>query len=416
MRNAFVSLCRALALAVIAVVAVPGAAQAGQPIPENDPFFAIPPNVGSYAPGDVIAARKISAKVLQLPLPVNAWQVKYRTSDRLGKPTATVTTVIRPLLPWTGPGPQPLVSYQTAEDGVSTRCAPSYALSAGLLGAAGPVGGATNSYPETLLISSALSRGFAVSVPDYEGLQSQFLVADVEAKGVLDGLRAARRFGPANLANSPVGVWGYSGGSFASAVAAQLQPSYAPELPMKAVALGGFLGSVRATIDAFDGSFAGGAIPMGMHGFDRSYPQIRIRDRLNATGQKLFDATKADCINDAVARRPFLKVSDIEAEPNTLDQPDIAAMLDENSPLHRAGVPSAPVFEYHATNDELAPIGPARATLRTYCAAGVPVEHVARPLGEHLTEVGLGANSALAFLANRFAGKPPVNTCDSIPQ
>ncbi|MFL6089532.1 MAG: lipase family protein [Aeromicrobium sp.] len=415
MRNGRVSLRVAGYLAVAALSLTPSASHAAQPIPETDPFFAVPSNVGSYQPGDVIDARKVSAKMLELPLPTQAWQVKYRTSDRLGKPTATVTTVIKPLLPWTGPGAQPLVSYQTAEDGVSTRCAPSYALSAGLLGTAGPVGGATNSYPETMLIASAMQRGLAVSVPDYEGLQSQFLVADVEAKGVLDGLRAARRFGPANLANSPVGVWGYSGGAFASGVAAQLQPSYAPELPMKAVALGGFLGSIRATIDAFDGSVAGGAIPMGMHGLDRAYPQIHIREHLNATGQGLFDATAADCINDAVARHPFLKVSDIEAEPNTLDEPEIATMLNENSPLYRTGVPGAPVYEYHATNDELAPIGPARATLRKYCEAGVPVEHVARPIGEHLTEVGFGASNALTFLTNRFAGKPFVNTCGSIP-
>jgi hypothetical protein len=398
------------------MLAGPAPAQAARPIPENDPFFAIPADVGRYQPGDVVAARKVSVKVLELPLPVDAWQVKFRTSDRLGKPTATVTTVIKPLMPWTGPGRQPLVSYQTAEDGVSTRCAPSYALTAGLLGAAGPLGGATNSYPETLLIGAALQRGFAVSVPDYEGLQSQFLVADVEAKGVLDGLRAARRFEPAKLADAPVGVWGYSGGAFASAVAAQLQPTYAPELPMTAVTLGGMVGSIRASIDAFSGSVAGGAIPMGMHGFDRAYPQIHIRDQLNPTGQKLFDATEADCINDAVARRPFLKISDIEAEPNTLDEPDIAAMLNENSPLYRSGAPTAPVFEYHATSDELAPIGPARATLRKYCEAGVPVEHVARPVGEHLTEVGLGANRALAFMAKRFAGRPPVDTCDSIPR
>jgi hypothetical protein len=155
---------------------------------------------------------------------------------------------------------------------------------------------------------------------------------------------------------------------------------------------------------------------MGMHGFDRSYPEMRIRDRLSAYGQTAFDATVADCINDAVVRAPFLKVEDIEAKPQTLDEPDIASMLRENSPGGRDGTPTAPVYEYHALLDELAPIGPARAVLRNYCAAGVPVEHRTRLVGEHLTEVGAGAPEAMGFLANRFAGKPPIDTCGSIPQ
>ena len=37
-------------------------------------------------------------------------------------------------------------------------------------------------------------------------------------------------------------------------------------------------------------------------------------------------------------------------------------------------------------------------------------------VGEHLTEIALGAPGALAFLSNRFAGKQPVNTCSSIPR
>ena len=415
MRKMHVSLCWALAAPILTLI-TPSTAQAAQPIPENDPFFAVPANIANYKAGDVIASRSVSAKMFNLPFPVKAWQLKYRTSDRLGTPTATVTTLISPLMPWTGTGAQPLLSYQTAEDGVTTRCAPSYALTAGILGSAGIVRGITGSYTETPLIAWALQRGFAVSVPDYEGLQSQFLVADVAAKGVLDGLRAARRFAPAKLNQSPVGLWGYSGGAFASGVAAQLQGSYAPDLPLKGVALGGYVGSIRASIDAFSGSFAGSAIPMGMHGFDRAYPNLQIRTRLNALGQKLFDATSADCIYDAAQRRPFLKVSDIEAAPNTLDQPAIADMLKSNSPLYRAGVPTAPVFEYHATDDELAPIEPVRATLRKYCAAGVAVQHTERKVGEHLTEVGLGASAALTFLADRFSGKPPINTCRSIPE
>jgi hypothetical protein len=407
MRNVIVSV-----LSTVALCALPtSAAGAPLPIPEQDPFFATPANLSALKPGTIIRTRTIQPKVFEIPVPARGWQLLYRTSDRRGRATVTATTLLMPTLT-AGllRDPRPVVSYQTAEDGVSTRCAPSYAMSAGLQG------GLTGSYSEIPLLSSMLLRGWAVAVPDYEGMRSEFLVADVAAKGVLDGLRAVRNFTSAGLSTSPIGMWGYSGGAFATANAAQLQAEYAPELPLKAVALGGLLGDIRATIDAFSGSFAGGAIPMGMHGFDRSYPEMGIRDRLNPYGQRKFDESAADCIFDAVPRTPFLKVEDIEAEPGTLDQTDVATMLRENSPAGRAGVPVAPVYEYHTLLDELAPIGSARAVLRNYCAAGVAVEHRTKLVGEHNTEIGAGAPQAMAFLANRFAGRPPINTCGSIPR
>jgi hypothetical protein len=389
----------------------PSAASAAKPpIPEDDPFFAAPAKLASLKPGEIIRTRTIKPKAFEIPIPAKGWQLLYRTSDRRGRATVTATTLLVPTASAVRAGVMPLVSYQTAEDGVSTRCAPSYAMSAGL------AGGLTGSYSEIPLLSSMLLRGWAVAVPDYEGMRSEFLIADVAAKGVLDGIRAVRSFGEVRLSESPVGMWGYSGGAFATANAAQLQGEYAPELPMQAVALGGLVGDIRAVIDAFSGSYAGGAIPMGMHGFDRSYPEMHIRDRLNAYGQKKFDASAADCIFDAAPRTPFLKVEDIEAQPHTLDQPDVARMLRENSPVGRPGAPGAPVYEYHTLLDELAPIKPARAVLRNYCAAGVPVEHRTKLVGEHNTEVVLGAPGAVSFLANRFAGKSPIDTCAAIPR
>ncbi|KAA1417835.1 lipase [Nocardioides humilatus] len=393
------------------VVATPSTQAAGAvPVPEEDPFYAVPANVADYDNGEVISFRPITPKAFEIPLPAQGWQVLYRTEDRVGRPTATVTTVLVPDRAWKGAGPRPLLSYQTAEDGVAGKCAPSYAFSAGVRG------GLTNAYPELGLVAMALLRGWAVSVPDYEGPQSQFLVAGVQAKGVLDGIRAARSFAPAAIdPAAPIGLWGYSGGSLASLTAAQFQPTYAPELRLSALALGGLVANVRATIDAFDGSVFGGAIPMGINGFLRGYPELGIGDYLNESGRALVAKAAGDCINDAVARRPFLTIAQMEAVPHALDQAPIAAMLRENSPLFMPGVPEVPIYHYHAKLDELAPIGPARAVLRRFCAAGVDVESHETALGEHLTEVGRGAAGAMQFLARRFGGKAPRNTCAKIP-
>lgn len=398
-----------LAAVMLAATAGPAVA-APPPVPEDDPFYAVPSNIARHRPGVVLDSRSIPAKVYDLPVPAQAWQIKYRTEDSKGKATATVTTLLVPTQKWTGVGSRPLVSYQTAEDGVAGRCAPSYALRAGM------AGGYTGSYSETGLMGLALSQGWAVAAPDYEGPRSEFLVADTEAKGVLDGVRAVQRFDPAGFGPSPVALWGYSGGSFASATAAQLQPTYAPELKLSGVALGGLVGDIRATIDAFSGSIGGGAIPMGINGFLRAYPELDLLQYLNESGKAKVKETERDCIFDSSPRYPFLKVSDIEAVPDALSAPPVAQMLRDNSPLHRSGAPSAPVYHYHTVLDEFAPIAPARATLRRYCDAGTPVQSVEKLVGEHLTEIALGAPGAVAFLAQRFAGKPIKNTCERIPR
>jgi len=401
----------ALATIITAVLlSSPANATGAAPIPENDPFFEPPADVAQLEPGDIVRVRTVQVKAFELPIPVDAWQILYRTSDRRDRPTVTATTLIVPRAAWRGSGPRPVVSYQTAEDGVSTRCAPSYALTAGLRG------GYTGSYSEGPVVIAAVMQGWAVSVPDYEGMESQFLVADVAGKAILDGLRAVRDFTEIDLSDSPAAIWGYSGGAFATAAAAQMQESYAPELNIVAVSLGGLLGDVRATIDAFDGSVAGSAVPMGMHGIDRAYPELQIRERLNPLGQRLFEQTADLCLFEAVVVRPFLTVAQIEAEPGMLDRPEVAAVLQENSPMMRAGTPMAPVYEYHALFDEFAPIEPAQRVLRNYCDAGVDVQHQTTLLGEHLTEIVLGIPGALNFLNQRFADKPAKNTCARVPR
>jgi len=91
-------------------------------------------------------------------------------------------------------------------------------------------------------------------------------------------------------------------------------------------------------------------------------------------------------------------------------------MLRRNSPLFRPGAPTAPVYAYHTLLDEFAPIGPARATLRKYCAAGTPVQYAEKLLGEHLTELALGVPGVIGFLTRRFDRHPPRDDCASIPR
>lgn len=397
-----------LALALLAALLLAAPAGASVPLPDDDPFYAVPKQrkLKSFANGDVINSRPVDVGSLGVPLDVEAWQVKYKTIDVHGRASAYVTTVMVPRTPWTGDGPRPLLSYQTAEDGVGSKCSPSYGLRAGFDAAS------SNSAQETIAMRLALTRGWAVAAPDYEGPRSEFLGAKGEARGVIDGIRAALRFDEAAFgAATPVGLWGYSGGAMASSLAAQYQPRYAPKLTLTAVALGGVVADIRATMRDFSGSIFGGAITIGLVAIDRSYPQLDLRRYLNAKGLEALEVAKDFCISDAVGRYPSATFEDFLTDPASLNLPVVDRLLSRISPIGFRGTPQAPVYEYHAILDELAPIEPARALVARFCAAGVPVQHVEDAVGEHISELVTGFFGAMEYLAARFESQPPPSNC-----
>ncbi|WP_338772953.1 lipase family protein [Nocardia vulneris] len=400
---------RLLAAAIVAAyVAVTSAGAAtAVPLPEQDSFYTVPPGIADLPNGTVLASRPIDAQSYFQPLAADAWQVQYKTIDNRNEPSAYIATILVPQQEWRGIGPRPLLSYQVAEDGVGTKCAPSYALRGGL------GGGPSNSFSETGMIGIALQQGWAVVVPDYQGPNSDFSGADGYAHGVLDGIRAATAFPPAGVDSAaPIGLWGYSGGAQATAVAAQAHSTYAPELALSGAALGGVVADLAATLAGFSGGPMGGALVIGLAGLDRSYPDADVLRYVNESGRRMIAAGRSDCLLDAALAHPFLSVAELEAWPGSLtDNAELSRVIRSTSPLFRAGAPTAPVLIYHAINDEFAPIDSARGLAENYCAAGTPVQRVENPIGEHGTEAAAGLPAALTYLSDRFSGRPAPSTC-----
>lgn len=376
------------------------------PAPDEDPFYAQPPDLADTRPGDLLDSRKVDVNAYLIPLPVDAWQVKYRSEDNTGKPTADVTTIMVPKTAWTGPGPRPLVSYQTAEDSAGTQCAPSYGLRVGPIQS--PIGN-FESGPMTL----ALQRGWAVAAPDYEGPDSQLLGGYAEAHGVLDSLTAIRRFEPADLQHSPIGLTGYSGGAVATTWATQYQRRLAPDLPIRGVAMGGVVADYRSTIKQFDLFQLDAVVMMGVATISRAYPGQKLVDTyLNDKGKQVYDDVARSCAHEAMLRHPLARIERMTTVPKVFDDPRVVSFLRRISPISNTGTPMAPIFEYHAISDELAPIGPARELVRHFCAAGAKVEMTETP-GEHGTEAVRGLLPALNYLSDRFAGQPAPSDCRS---
>lgn len=228
--------------------------------------------------------RSVSVTGLGIPIPVRATQALVRSTDAQGGPMAIVTTVMVPLTPYVA-GQRPLLSYQPAIDSLGEQCQPSHTLQ-------------TGTEKELPRLSLGLAKGWAVVVTDYQGPRHSYGAGRLEGQATLDGIRAAEQLPGTGLAGTatPVGVWGYSGGGLASGWAAELQPTYAPELDVKGVAAGGMPSDLAAAGRLLDGGPFSGLFIAAAVGVSREYPEIL--PVFNEDGRQMIEDIGDQCVGE----------------------------------------------------------------------------------------------------------------------
>lgn len=159
-------------------------------------------------------------------------RVMYRSTDTRGNPIAVTGTYFEPYNDWPGKGPRPLISYAPGTQGQGNQCAPSRMFNQGIHYSGG--WDLMANYEE-LFVATMVARGFAIVMTDYEGLGTSTMHTYVgrvaEGQAVLDAARAAKHLPGTSLKpDGPVALWGYSQGGGATASAAELASSYAPDL------------------------------------------------------------------------------------------------------------------------------------------------------------------------------------------
>ncbi|WP_024800673.1 lipase family protein [Nocardia sp. BMG51109] len=387
-----------LALALLAVPGMP-AARADVPVPDDDPFYSVPGDLAERPNGAVLGSRPIP--LFDLPIPVSAWQLRYRTTDSEDRPLVDVATVIVPPVP--SPGTRPLLSYQVPEDSLATRCAPSYALRGGR----DP--GVVNTMLDIPYLTEALRRGWAVVVSDYEGPQSRFFDGPGSGRAVLDGIRAARAFPPAGVADGPVGAWGYSGGAFATLWAAQLRAGYAPDVRFSGISAGGVPADIPAVAQRVDGGVQAGLALLIVIALARNHPDSGLAELLNDRGRELLAESATACGPDLVTRFPGAHVDDFSTVPNLLAHPVFRATADRNALGEPA--PDTPLYLYHGNTDDVIPVAGFTELVGTYCAQGATLTAIHSPFPSHNGAAIGEAAGGMNFLSDRFAGSSPVPGC-----
>lgn len=395
-------------------------------------FYEVPASALGGAPGTVVDTQPypplLSIPNQQGPWPSGAQRIMYRTTDAHGAATAASGTYFDASLPWIGAGPRPLVVLGPGTQGQGDQCAPSRLFQDGVHYNA-PLDFAVEY--EVLQVHALLSRGIDVVVTDYQGLGTAGMhsYVDRRAQGhaMLDAARAVKALPGSRIGDdNPIGFWGYSQGGGAAASAAEMQPSYAPDLDVRGTYAGGPPADLRAVAAALDGGLATGLLGYAVNSIYAGYPETRadIDGALAPAGRQALDEIAAQCVPETIARYGLHRTTEWTKDGRSLAElidalPSVSAVVDEQR-IGRS-TPGSPVLIVQGRNDDLIPHTQATRLAADWCAQGATVEFRTEEIppiapgfvvGHGLPMVS-GLPSALDWMTDRFDGVPARSGCSN---
>ncbi|MEX3504576.1 lipase family protein [Corynebacterium sp. LK2510] len=399
------------------------ATPAGNPVAGYDPFYDDPvDDLGS--PGTVLR-RQAAPHLLNIlgpGFPGYAEKILYTSTTVHGERVATSGFVIQPANPWRGPGPTPTVVFAPGTRGSGDACAPSRGpwLTA-QLDAVAPALGLNYELPS---YTAAALLGMRVVVVDYIGLGTPgphtYVLHDEEAHAVID---AARAVAPAG---DPVAFYGYSQGGGAAAAAAELQPSYAPEINLRGTFAGAPPADLFATMEGVDGSAIVAVLGYALNGWADRYPQMNgiVDPVLNDRGREFVRTTANSCISDGAVRWALTDTRALTSTGESLSEiarrePELQKLFDAQRLGRRA--PTSPILVTTGGNDDVVPSAQVVQLARDYCAIGAPVNLLNENISALTPQLKAGVNHALGiatqavpsvqWLNDRFGGVEAVSNC-----
>jgi pimeloyl-ACP methyl ester carboxylesterase len=222
---------------------------------------------------------------------------------------------------------------------------------------------------------------------------------------VLDSMRAARWLHPSELPEGgPAAIIGYSEGGYAAAWAAQLQPTYAPDIPLVGVSAGAAAANLETAGPNLDNTFFSFFTAYGGIGYAAAYPELDIDQYLTEKGRKMIPFLRESTILQAAIRGPHFASSNDLTDPNVLGLPEWKLRLREN----RLGgiAPEAPVLLNHARRDQIVSFVQSLDLRDDWRALGADVRlYVTRGGVDHISGAVAGTPVALDWLARRLESR-----------
>ena len=361
--------------------------------PEGDAFYVPPDPLPKAKPGTIIWARPVTA-----PPGANGWLVLYHSRSVAGKDVAVSGVVYAPQ----GPSPKggrPIVSWGHGGAGVADACAPTrlYTAEPEILG-----GG---------LVGDLIAQGVVVVATDYEGLGTPgvapFLVGESEGRSLLDAARAAHRMPDAGAGRSVI-VAGHSEGGQSALFAGELARSYAPELRVLGVTAGAPAADMTVIVPiAVTRPLAAGYGIMALIGLEAAYPKAKAAAVLTPDALSRTTVVNTGCTSDVLTA--------YAAAPQPLVTRDLstwqpwARLLRKNSAGNR--VTKVPVLVYQGDADPTIPKGLTDGLVTKLCSLGDTVDYRVYAGANHNSALTAAKPDLVAWIADRFAGRPATSTC-----
>jgi hypothetical protein len=418
---------RVLLTAGIAVAgsltAVPHAANAAPLLClESDAgIYTAPASVTGNA-GDLISCRSVTLTEVPGKIPMNAWKVKYTSTDLNGKKIAVSGTVAVPKAAWTKGGSRPTVAFNPGTLGSGPQCAFSKQIA-----------GEYQDEYEGDQLAAFLKAGFAVAATDgvgyLDGQTHTYMIGHNAGHALLDIVRAARQIPFGSLkSDGKVAISGYSEGGGASLWGAQLAASYAPELKVVGAAAGGVPGDLKVTAAKLNGGPFAGFLVDAVLGLHAAYPTLPFDSLLNAKGAQAVKDGGSLCVAGTLAAFVGADIKNYSTAGYTLDQ--LYTLKDASGQTwgdavgaQKLGVgiggPASsakykigfPTYQYRGALEEIIPTETEDATRQAYCDAGIRTQWNKSYPGDHILADGQAIKDVTAWIGDRFTDQPAPSNC-----
>lgn len=356
-------------------------------------FFSTPLAAGKSRPGDLLAHETYPGYAV--PVGVSAQRIIYHSQDAEGHDVTASAAVLTP----PGQAPKdgwPVIVWAHGTSGVAQQCAPSLMK---------------DLYYGDEGLFAFLAAGFAVIAVDYHGLGTpglhQYVDKLAQAHDVIYAVPAARTAEPA-LGRKWV-VDGHSQGGLAAWGAAELESTRRDPGYLGAVSVAGAarLQELLAHLSQTPG--VGFYLAFMAYGIHARFPEFQPADMLTPAAMRSYaTVTTEGCWYTGYAAYLGVPGSSL-LRGGWKRNPSVQRFSKENA-LGEKPV-GGPLLVIAGEADTTVPIGDVRVIVAAACHSGAAVSFRSYPGLDHDPTMEQSVPDQLAWIKERFAGKPAGRSC-----
>ena len=301
-------------------------------------------------------------------------------------------------------GGRPVVAWAHGTLGMGDACTPSRS---------------TNPLQDTdNWLGEMMDLGWVVVSTDYVGMGTPgpnlYLVAQAEARDVVNSVRAARNVPEAEAGNRFI-AWGHSQGGHSSLWTGHLAKTLAPELDLIAVAAAAPAAELNRIIGAQWATPVGWVIgPEVEQSWPVVYPGLPLEGVVTARGIANSERLANECIK--AAGLEGLARTDLGQDYFVADPVTNEAWAQAGEDQTPAPLPAdMPVMIAQSTADQVVLAWPNGVLQESWCAAGSRLSMLWLGQVSHQDTAMVAGPQVVAWIADRFAGRPAGRTCDVPP-